>query len=61
MNSVESKAIKSYAEALACLNNPKILPNEVSLTKDSIPNPDFVKVLPVGAGFDETNVPLGSL
>lgn len=59
MNSVESKAIKSYAEALACLNNPKILPNEVSLTKDSIPNPDFVKVITMGAGFDETKCATG--
>lgn len=59
MNSVDSKAVKSYAEVLACLNNPKILMGEVSLTQDSIPNPDFVKVITMGAGFDETKCATG--
>jgi hypothetical protein len=59
MNAVKSKAVKSYAKALACLINPKLLVGEVSLTQDNIPNPDFVKVITMGAGFDESKCGTG--
>ena len=57
-NSLASTDIKAYAEALACLKNPKILKGSVPLSLTSVSNPMFSKDTEVSAKLGECSTGL---